>query len=220
MVGKELVYELIEDKKVESLIAVVRRPLPIAHPKLKQLVEVDFTKLESLGTQLRAQTFYCCIGTTLKKAGSREAFRKVDYEIPLAIGRLAESLGIPSLVIISSIAANGQSGNFYLRTKGQMEEQVKMIYHGNLKIIRPSMILGHRHEIRFAEKIANVIIPVLGVFMLGPLRKYKGIYYWEIARAMIQAVTLPKEQVVVESDELHKLSSIRVKPTARPSGMI
>lgn len=220
MVGKELVYELLENKSVDQVIVVIRHKLPIANPKLEQILENDFSSFEHFGSQLAADTFFCCIGTTIKKAGSQEAFRKVDYDIPVTISRLAESLRIPNLVIISSISASADSGNFYLRTKGQMEQQVMTNYHGNLKLIRPSIILGHRGEFRPGEMIGKWVMVFMGFLLIGHLAKYKGIYSWEIARGMVAAIHLPKEKVFIESDEMHKLAFKDRKEKQRPSGMI
>jgi len=211
LVGKGLVYELLENNNFNKVVVVTRRKLQISNNKLNQLIVNDFSMLEKIRTELLADTFFCCIGTTIGKAGSKEAFRKVDYDIPLTIAHLAESLQIPNLVIISSISANAGSGNFYLRIKGEMEQQVQMIYHGNLKIVRPSIILGHRDDFRPAEKTGQWIITILRVLFVGFLAKYKGIHYWEIARGMIRAVELPRNVIFIESNELHELAVKVVK---------
>jgi uncharacterized protein YbjT (DUF2867 family) len=206
LVGKELIFELLEHSDFLSVKAIVRNTLPFSNPKLEQVIAADFTRLDQQSGSLAADVFFCCVGTTIKKAGSQDAFRKVDLEIPLAVARMAESLHVPNLVIISSIGANEQSSNFYLRTKGEMEQQVKAVYHGNLKIVRPSFLMGNRAEFRLGEKIGIYIAKALGIVMIGPLRKYKGIQAWDAARAMIQSIELPKERQIIESDELHLLA--------------
>ncbi len=206
LVGKQLIYELLEHSGYQYVKAVVRKPLPLAHPKLEQIINDDFTYLEPISSKLTADVFFCCIGTTIKKAGSQSAFSKVDMNIPIAIARFAESLQVPNLVIISSIGANAQSANFYLQTKGSMEQQVQNIYQGNLKIVRPSFLLGNRDEFRLGEKIAISIAKFIGILMIGPLAKYKGIEASDVAKAMIQLIDLPRDKVFVESNELHMLA--------------
>jgi uncharacterized protein YbjT (DUF2867 family) len=205
LVGKELVYELLETNAFLKVIAIVRNTLPLSHGRLEQLKINDFTDVAKYKDKLNADVFFCCIGTTIKKAGSQDAFRKVDYNIPFQIAQLASTLNVQSLVIISSIGASATTSNFYLRTKGEMEKAVQEIYKGNLKIVRPSLLMGHRAEFRLAEKISTVIMKALGIFMFGPLKKYKAIYAWDVARAMIKSIALPKEKTIIESDELAQL---------------
>ncbi len=212
LVGKELIFELLEHANFLKVIAVVRKTLPFSNPKLEQIITADFTNLDHLSLQVAADVFFCCIGTTIKKAGSQDAFKRVDLDIPVAIARLADSLHIPNLVIISSIGVNAQTSNFYLKTKAEMEQKVQAAYRGNLKIVRPSFLMGNRAEYRPVEKIASVVAKVLSVIMIGPLAKYKGIEAWDVARAMIQSINLPKERIIVESDELQSMAK-KAKPT-------
>jgi uncharacterized protein YbjT (DUF2867 family) len=206
LVGKELVFELLESQNYLKIIAVVRKKLTISHSRLEQVLIGDFSELTQINDKLNADVYYCCIGTTIKKAGSQEAFRKVDFDIPLTIAKLAQELSILHLVVISSLGANASASNFYLRTKGEMEKVVMETFKGNLKFVRPSLLMGNRDEFRLGEKIAVWSFKVLNVFMFGPLKKYKGIYAWDVARAMIKATELPKEKTIVESDELQDLA--------------
>lgn len=206
MVGKELVYELLEGSEFLKIIAIVRNPLPIANSKLEQLAINDYSQLARHKEKLNADVYFCCIGTTIKKAGSQDAFRKVDYDIPVQVAQLAQEFSFSSLVIISSIGSNANTSNFYLRTKGEMEQAVQEIYKGNLKIVRPSLLIGHRSEFRFGEKAATILMKAIGILMIGPLKKYKAIYAWDVARAMIKSTSLPKETIILESDKLADLA--------------
>ena len=209
LVGKQLVFELLEDQRFLNVKAIVRNPLPLSHAKLDQIVLKDYTGLESFKEQLAADVYFCCIGTTIKNAGSQEAFRKIDYAIPVQIAALAESLKVPALIIISSIGSNARTSNFYLRTKGEMEQEVQHQYKGNLKFMRPSLLLGHRGEFRFGEKLAQLMMKIGGVVMLGPLLKYKGIQAWDVAWGMIKSMELPKAKIYIESNEIHQLAGAR-----------
>lgn len=209
LVGKELVFELLEDPGFLKIKAVVRKPLPLSHPGLDQITLNDYSGLDALKDQLAADVYFCCIGTTIKKAGSQEEFKRIDYDIPVKIANIAENLKISNLIIISSVGANPDTSNFYLRTKGQMEREVQKRFSGNLKFMRPSLLLGYRSEFRFGEKFAQIMMKALGFLMMGPLLKYKAIHAWDVAWGMIKATDLPKEIIFIESDQIHKMSGTR-----------
>lgn len=202
LVGKELVKALLENSLYGKIIIVARKTLPLVDRKLEQLLLDDFSDLANFHNRLKANEYFCCIGTTIKTAGSQEAFRKVDFEIPLQVAKLAQELRIQNLVIISSIGADAKTGNFYLRTKGEMELAVKEAYKGNLKIVRPSLLIGDRQEFRFGERVAVFIMKLSGWLFLGPLKKFRGIKARVVANAMIRVTQLPVEKIFIESDEL------------------
>ena len=205
LVGKELLNELLGNDEFDKVISLARKDLTVSNPRLEQVRITDFSQLMNLKDKLNATIFFCCIGTTIKIAGSKEAFRQVDLFIPQEIAKLAELLSVPSLVIISSIGASYTSSNFYLRTKGEMEKTVRELYSGNLKIVRPSLLMGQRDEFRFGEKASVGFMKVFGWVFAGPLKKYKGIYAHDVARAMIKIAKLPSEKVIYESDELQDI---------------
>ena len=191
LVGKALINLLLSDNNYEKIVAVVRNSMPISHGKLVQIEITDYNQLDNFMNKLVADTYFCCIGTTIKKEGSQEAFRKVDHDIPVIIAQLAEALSVPSLVIISSIGANLSSPNFYLRIKGEMEKSVRDVYSGNLKFVRPSLLMG---------KISAWLF-------IGPLKKYKGLHAEKVAAAMIKIADDRTEKFIYESDELQDLIS-------------
>jgi uncharacterized protein YbjT (DUF2867 family) len=207
MVGREIVNELCDSHEYSKVIAVVRSTLLISNVKLEQLQIIDYSELGQYKSQLNASTYFCCIGTTIKIAGSQEAFRRVDHDIPQQIAQLAQELSVASLVVISSIGARADAANFYLRTKGEMENSISKTYSGNLKIVRPSLLMGNHTEFRFAEKFSTVFMKVLGWLFVGSAKKYRGIYAGDVAKAMIKAVRLPADKVIIESDELQDLAS-------------
>jgi uncharacterized protein YbjT (DUF2867 family) len=202
LVGKELVKALLDNNLYGKIVIVARKTLPIVDQKLEQLLLDDFSDLMNFHNRLKANEYFCCIGTTIKTAGSQEAFRKVDFEIPLQVAKLAQDLRIQNLVIISSIGADAKTGNFYLRTKGEMEHAVKEAYKGNLKIVRPSLLIGDRQEFRFGERAAVFMMKLFGWLFVGPLKKFRGIRARAVANAMIHVTQLPVEKIFVESNEL------------------
>jgi uncharacterized protein YbjT (DUF2867 family) len=208
LVGREVTSQLLSNKAYEKVIVVVRRNFTPQNPKLVQIVIPDFTDMAQIKDKLQASEYYCCIGTTIKTAGSKEAFRRVDHDIPLQIAKLACELAIPYLVVISSIGAKTNTRNFYLRTKGEMEIAVKTAYDRNLKIVRPSLLMGNREEYRFAEKVSAIFMKTLGWIFLGPIKKYRGINATSVAIAMIKASDLPIDKLVLESDELQDLALV------------
>ncbi|MCE5175863.1 MAG: NAD-dependent epimerase/dehydratase family protein [Bacteroidales bacterium] len=205
LVGMALIHELIADENYEKVTVVLRDYIPISDPKLEQLILIDFRHLLHLQGELNATDYFCCIGTTIKKAGSQEAFVQVDFEIPTSIAQMAKEHSIPNLVVISSLGANAASSNFYLRTKGKMEESVRKIYSGNLKFIRPSLLIGKRKELRWGESMGMFFILLFGWLLIGPLRKYRGVYAIDVAKAMIKLTKYPPEKVVFESKELKEI---------------
>ncbi|MCK9310720.1 MAG: NAD-dependent epimerase/dehydratase family protein [Bacteroidales bacterium] len=202
LVGMALIHELIADENYEKVTVVLRDYIPISDSKLEQLILMDFRHLLHLKGELNATDYFCCIGTTIKKAGSQDAFIQVDFDIPTSIAHMASEFSIPNLVVISSLGANAASSNFYLRTKGKMEESVRKIYSGNLKFIRPSLLIGKRKELRFFECMAMAFMLLFGWLLIGPLRKYRGVYARDVAKAMIKLTKYPPEKVVFESKEL------------------
>jgi uncharacterized protein YbjT (DUF2867 family) len=202
LVGKELVSELLKNDAYHKIIAVVRKTLPVSDLRLEQVQLAGFSQLMQFHEKLKADTYFCCIGTTIKTAGSKEAFRQIDFDIPVKIAQLAEKNSVINLVVISSIGASKDSSNFYLQTKGEMENAVRAAYTGNLKIVRPSLLMGNREEFRFGEKAATAFMKIFGWLFFGPLQKYKGIYARDVARAMISVTHTPAGKMFFESDEL------------------
>ncbi|EAT13442.1 NAD(P)H-binding protein [Bermanella marisrubri] len=115
----------------------------------------------------------CCLGTTIKQAGSQDAFKAVDLDGVLAFANLAKHRGCKRFIVISSVGANAQSKNFYLRTKGEMELGLERLGFEQLVILRPSLLLGQRHEFRLAESLASWLAPLLSPFLLGSLKQYR-----------------------------------------------
>jgi uncharacterized protein YbjT (DUF2867 family) len=202
LVGKTLTDLLLFNPDYEAVITPVRQEIPVKNDKLKQISFADYQEIQHFKNDLQADDYFCCVGTTIKKAGSQSAFQKVDHDFPVSIAKLAQELAVKNLVIISSVGADAKSTNFYLRTKGEMEKSVRSIYTGNLKFVRPSLIMGDRNEKRVAEKFGVVLMSLLGWMFVGGLKKYKGIEVKNLAHAMIRATTLPADKTILEYSDL------------------
>lgn len=196
LTGEHLLDRLLNEPTITRVLAPSRRPLA-DHPHL----ENPIGELSALLPQLSGQVdiAFCCLGTTLKKAGSEQAFRAVDLDLVVAFAKRARALGARHLIVISALGADAKSSIFYNRVKGEMEAALKAQDWPQLTICRPSLLLGDRTEPRLAEQL------------VGPLSrlipgKYHGIEASQLARAMWRLALEEQAGVrVVESDELRKL---------------
>jgi uncharacterized protein YbjT (DUF2867 family) len=184
LVGRALVAELCERPRVERVTALVRRAEgPARHPRLEERV-VAFDRLEAELAGLGATHVFCCLGTTIAKAGSEAAFRRVDYEYPLSLGRAALAGGARKFLVVTALGADAKSRIFYNRVKGEIEQALGALGLPELHIFRPSLLVGHREERRTGERLAVALTKPLGALMLGPLKKYRPIDASTVARAM------------------------------------
>lgn len=204
LVGKNCLNQLLRDNFYDAVEIWVRKPTGISDPKLTERI-VDFSVLPEMDI-IGVDHVYCCLGTTIKKAGSQPEFRKVDYGYVLEIGKLAEKYTAQKLIIISSIGANEGSANFYLRTKGEMEVDINKLEIPAIYILRPSFIMGERDEFRFGEKLGSYVIKGVNFLLTGKMKKYRGIKAITIAKAMVSlAKTGDLKKLIFESDSIQKM---------------
>lgn len=180
LVGALLLDLLLEETAYDRVIALSRKPLPKQHPKLDNKV-VDFDALEAT-SELRADDVFCCLGTTIRQAGSQEAFRKVDYEYPLALARIAKDLGARQYLLITALGSDKNSSIFYNRVKGDVEAAIGELGIPCFHIIEPSMLLGDRKEHRGGEGVGKFVMKALD-FIIP--KKYKAIEASKVARGMV-----------------------------------
>lgn len=204
LTGRFVVEHLINDIDYGEVRLFVRKELMINNTKIKQIV-FDTDKLESFSNELTGDHLFCCLGTTIKKAGSKNNFYRIDHDMVERVAKIASHNKVKSFVVISSIGANRNSHNFYLKTKGQMEESIRTFHFNNLTIIRPSMLLGIRPEYRFGEEIVKKIFSLANPLMIGSLKKYRGIHASTVAKAMISLAKKSVGYKIIESDQLDNL---------------
>lgn len=206
LTGNELVKILLDHPAYDKIYVLARRPLDIQHPKLEQ-IRVHFSRLEDYKDYFQVDEVFCCLGTTIKKAGSQNAFRKVDYDYPTALGALAKSAGAQKFLVISAMGADARSNIFYNRVKGQMEDRLKGLDLPVLHIFRPSLLLGDRPEFRFGEKAASLLAPIFSPLLRGGMAKYKPIEAKQVALAMCAAAQTDISGVAVHpSDEIAEMA--------------
>jgi uncharacterized protein YbjT (DUF2867 family) len=206
LVGNELLQQLIADKEVDKIKVFVRKPIPATHPKIEQHV-IDFDNSNSYSNLVTGDVLYCCMGTTIKTAGSQEAFKKVDFQYPFDFGKIAKQNGVKTYVLVSSLGADKTSNNFYLRTKGEIEADLTNLKFESLVIVRPSMLLGNRKEFRLGELIGKVVMKTLSFLFFGFLKRYKAIEAEDVAKAMIKlSISSNVGVTIVLSDKLQHLA--------------
>jgi len=202
LVGQSCLQYLLDDPSFTTVRVLVRKPLDIQHPKLEQIV-LDFDSLEKQRDSIQGTDVFCCLGTTIKVAGTKENFFKVDFTYVLEIARIAREKGAKGFYLVSAMGADAHSFIFYSKVKGQLEEAVKSLGFESLYIFRPSLLLGERKEQRTGEKIGVFINDLIEPLMVGPLKKYKGIQASQVAKAMVRKSTNPaKGTFLLLSDEI------------------
>lgn len=185
LIGAELVRILKHHPYYQKVYVLTRRPLDISHERITEII-VNFDELKADDLP-QVDDIYCCLGTTMKKAGSKEAFRKVDYEYPLKVAELGKKKGTKQFLIVTALGADKKSAFFYNQVKGEVEEALFNLSYRTLHIFRPSLLLGDRNESRAGEGFAQVLGKVLNPLMLGMLRKYRPIEGKQVAEAMFIA---------------------------------
>jgi len=200
LIGNELLQFLLNEKEYDKVTAIVRRPLEIKHPKLDEKI-VDFDKLEEYKESFDVDDVFCCLGTTIKKAKTKEAMWKIDVDYPVAIAKLASSQGAKKFLLVSSMNADPNSPIFYSKMKGKLEEAIKGIPFESIAIFRPSLLLGNRQEYRLGERAAAAIFTKVPFLFAGPLKKYKAIEGKTVASAMYRAAQGNKSGVTIYPSE-------------------
>ena len=181
LIGGQLLSILLESNNYEKVIALGRRNLEIQHPKLVQQ-KVDFNDIQL--EEQKIDDVFCCLGTTMKKAGSKEKFRLVDFQYPVSLASFCLNKGARQFLLVSSMGADAKSGIFYNQIKGEVENTVSKLGYPRLDIFRPSLLLGDRDESRIAEDLGKVAMKIFGFLFLGSLKNYKAIDGGKVARAM------------------------------------
>lgn len=205
LVGSSLLDKLLADDLYEKVVIIVRKKIHMDHPKLVQQL-VDFDTIIDMKPGLLIDDVFCTLGTTIKTAGSQDAFYKVDYTYVVNLGKWCEANSVKRFLVVSAMGANAKSGIFYNRVKGEMEKAVGQLQIPAMVVFRPSLLMGKRSEKRAGEKFAQVVMGGLGFLFSGPLLKYKGIHADTVAKAMIGLAKSNAEGfTVIESGEMQRM---------------
>jgi uncharacterized protein YbjT (DUF2867 family) len=178
LIGNQLLELLLTDSHYSKVIALSRKPLAITNPKLENIV-LEVEQLEN--HQLKADDVFCCLGTTMKQAGSKTEFRKVDFDYPLQLAKILTANDAQQFFLVSALGANKNSSIFYNQVKGEVEEAITSVGFRALHIFRPSLLLGPRKDQRSGEEAAKVFYKIFS-FLIP--KKYQGLESIKVARAM------------------------------------
>ena len=200
LVGGKIVNQLKDAKFYSKIVLLVRQKSEFNHMKFEERI-VDFENIEA--SLIKGDDIFCAIGTTKKKAGSKENQYKIDCEYPYKIAQIAKENNAKQFILVSSIGADYNSSNFYLRTKGELEKKISELNFETFIILRPSIILGQRNEFRLGETIGIFFITLFSPLFFGSLKKYKGVRASAIAsRMVIVANQNLKGKHIIESDKI------------------
>ena len=181
LIGKHLLTYLGE--KDSSVIAITRRPIDNMPKNVSPMI-IDFDEFLDQGHLPDCEHIYICLGTTIKKAGSKESFKKVDLDYCLGFAKKARESGATTISLVTSIGANADSKNFYLKTKGKLENEIKTMGFDSVNIFQPGLLLGNRDEIRPLEFLGQYGSYLLNMTLLGSAKKYRSIDAKRVARTM------------------------------------
>jgi uncharacterized protein YbjT (DUF2867 family) len=208
VVGARALHHLLARDDVERVTALGRRVLPMQHEKLVSRT-VDLRSRTAIASEIPDGTAVaiCCLGTTMKKAGSKDAFRAVDYDAVVAFAEAAREKGAERFALVSSVGANARARNFYLRTKGETEEALERLGYPRLTIVRPSFIddEGTRGEARTGERLALPLARII-FSVFGKTSRYAPVRADVIGKAVVQLAlddTTTERVRIVESEQLH-----------------
>lgn len=205
LTGTTLVTLLLHDPHFSKVRVLLRSPSLKQRPGLEVLL-VDFNDEESLSEALQGDVLFCCVGTTIRKAGTKARFREVDFEIPVRCATLARRHGMQQFQLISSSGANPHSRNFYLRTKGEVEQAIEKLGFPSLYIFRPSILLGIRRPFRLGAWLVKVLAMVFYFLWQGRWRKFRPVKAANVAHAMLNvAKKAPDGTHIYEYDAIKEL---------------
>lgn len=193
LVGGQVLQQLLDDPRCSAVVAPTRRPLARSAPALHNPV-VDFDRLPVDAPWWAVDAVVCALGSTIKQAGSREAFARVDHDYPLQVATLAQAHGAHAFVLNSAMGADARSRIFYNQVKGRLEQDLRGLNYPSLTLVRPGLIGGERSERRTGEHLAGVLLGALGPVLPSAWRINPAV---KIAAAMVEAALVPRPGVQV-----------------------
>ena len=206
LVGSQVLRLLLEDPTYTRVTVLARRELPLSHKKLEQRI-ASFDRLAQITDFPRVHDVFCCLGTTMKQAGSPDAFRKVDFTYVVELARVAVRHRASQFLVVTAVGADPQSRIVYSRVKGEAEEALRRLQFESIQIFRPSLVVGARAQGRPAERVARLLGLLVAWAFVGPLSRYRPIKAEALARAMVHvARDAPRGAHVYQSDHIRRLA--------------
>ena len=205
LIGNNLVKIILQNNKYDQIKLFVRSEIENNNPKL-EIIKTDFNNLEKHKNSIVGDDCFFCIGTTRKNTPNKNEYIKVEYNLPVAVAKMAKSNSVNHFIYVSSLGSNPNASGLYLKNKGQAEQELINLNFSKLSIIRPSILLGNRKENRIGEKLGVFFMQLLSPVFLGKLKKYKPIKVENVAKAMINIAQNNYQKTVFESDRLVEIA--------------
>ena len=204
LIGNVLLNLVKKNNNYNKIKLFVRSATDNNDPKV-ETIQTDFNDLEKHKDSIVGDDCFFCIGTTRKDTPDKNEYRRVEYNIPVDVAKIAKSNSVKVFIYVSSLGANPNSSGSYLKNKGQVEEELNNLNFPKLAVIRPSILLGNRKVFRLGERIGIFIMKTLSIFFLGILKKYKPIEAINVAKAMVAIAQNHDQKTVFESNELNEI---------------
>ena len=204
LIGNQLLSIILQNNNYNKVKLFVRS-VPENNDSKVEIIQTDFTNLEKHKDSIVGDDCFFCIGTTHKDTPDKNEYRRIEYNIPINVARIAKSNSVKSFVYVSSMGANPNSSSSYLKNKGQVEEELNNLNFPKLAVIRPSLLLGKRKRHRLGESIAQYATQKLSSFFLGNLKKYKPIQAQYVAKAMVAIAQNNYQKTIFESNLLEEI---------------
>ena len=206
LIGSNLLDNLINNYNYNK-IKIFVRGLPSINNSKVEVIKTDFLDLDTLKENLIGDDCFFCIGTTHKDTPDKNEYRRIEYDLPVHLAKIAKFNSINNFIYVSSIGANPKASSTYLKNKGQAEEELKKIGFSNLSIIQPSFLVGNRKAFRISEALGIPVMKFLSLFFLGGFKKYTPINVEIVVKAMIKIASENYNEQTYLSDRLQELGS-------------
>jgi uncharacterized protein YbjT (DUF2867 family) len=185
LIGSKLLGILLVQPEYGEVLSISRKKIKSANTKLTQLI-VDFERLDRFSESIKGDVLFCCLGTTKKQTPIEAEYREIDHDYPVELAEIALKNGVDQYHLVSAIGANSESSHFYNKLKGDTENDIKKVGLKSLHIYQPSVLIGHRKNVRPMERMAVWIMKIIGPLMLGKLKRYRAIKAEDVAKAMFK----------------------------------
>lgn len=207
LIGRNLINLLLASKEYTDVTSLARKKVPMHSSKLKQII-IDFDRLEDYEEHINGRAIFCCLGSTRKETPDLAEYHKIDHDYPVKMAEIGSKNGVKHYHFVSSIGADANSINFYLKMKGETEDDIKAIPFKSVHIYRPSVLVGARTDSTRMERIGIKVMVLLNIFLIGSLKKYRSIQAKTVAAAMYkQSITRNQEGIYIyPSDQIKKLT--------------
>ena len=205
LIGNELFKTILLNNSYDKIKVFVRSIPEVNNPKV-EIIKTDFSNLEQYKDKIIGDDCFFCIGTTKKDTPDQDEYRRVEYNIPVDVAKIAKTNSVKSFYYVSSIGANPNASSNYLKNKGQVEGELKNLNFSKLAIIRPSLLIGNRKSFRLGEVIFTPVMNTLTLFAFGSLKKYKPIKIQNVVKAILYISKNVSDKIVFESDELERIA--------------